>query len=79
MQAKNDNIFTTNILRLLPCSLVVLQMSKISLSRAGEAEWFTAPCLLHVALTAMGSSPEPPPMLMDMSAVMWIKKAQLPC
>ena len=48
-------------------------------SRAGVAEWYTAPYLLHVTRTAMGSSPEPPPMLADTSAGMWIKKAQLPC
>ena len=27
----------------------------------------------------MGLSPKPPPMLVDMSTGMWIKKAQLPC
>ena len=31
------------------------------------AEWFTVPCLLHVAQTVMGWNPEPPPMLADMS------------
>ena len=41
-------------------------------------EWVTALCLLCVAQTVVGLNPEPPPMLVDMSASMWIKKTQLP-
>ena len=48
-------------------------------SWAEVAEWYTAPCLLRAARTVMGSSLKPPPMLVDMSIGMWIKKAQLPC
>ena len=33
--------------------------------RAGVAEWFTALCLLHAARTVVGSSPEPPSMLVE--------------
>ena len=44
-------------------------------SRAGVAEWSTAPCLLRAARTVVGLSPEPPPMLGNTSAAMWIKKA----
>ena len=32
-----------------------------------------------VAQMVVGSSPKPPPMLADMSAGVWIKKARLPC
>ena len=45
--------------------------------RAEVAEWFTAPSLLHAARVEVGLSPEP--MLADMPAGTWIKKAQLPC
>ena len=38
------------------------------------AEWFTVVCLLRVTWTVVGSSPEPPPMLVGTSASMWIKK-----
>ena len=48
-------------------------------SRTGEAEWFAAPCLLHVAWMVVGSSPKVPPMLVDTSAGMWIKEARLRC
>ena len=48
------------------------------LSRAGVAEWFTASCLLPVARMVVGSSPEPPPVLADMSASTWVEKAWLP-
>ena len=47
--------------------------------RAEVAEWYTVPCLLCAAQRVIGSSPKPPPMLADMSAGMWIKKAWLPC
>ena len=43
-------------------------------SRARVAEWLTVVCLLHVTWTVVGSSPEPPPMLVGTSASMWIKK-----
>ena len=33
----------------------------------------------HAAQMIVGSSPEPPPILVDMSASAWIKKAWLPC
>ena len=39
----------------------------------------TAPCLLRVARTVVGSSPESPAMLAIMSAGTWIKKARLQC
>ena len=48
-------------------------------SQAEVAKWLTALCLLRVARMDRGSSPEPPPMLVDMFASMWIKKARLPC
>ena len=51
----------------------------LGLSRAGVAEWSTAPCLLCATQMVMGLSPKPPPMLADMFADMWIEKAQLPC
>ena len=41
------------------------------------AKWIMAACLLHAAQVVMGSSPEPPPMLADSYASMWIKKAML--
>ena len=44
-----------------------------------QTEWLTVPCLLRVAQTVVGLSPKPPPMLADMSAGMWMEKAQLPC
>ena len=40
-------------------------------SRAGVAEWYTAPCLLHAARTVVGSSPEPPSVL---SVSAWSEK-----
>ena len=39
-------------------------------SSARVAEWFSALCLLHEAQTIIGSSHEPPLMLMDMSTSM---------
>ena len=45
------------------------------LSWSGQVVYSTMPA----ALTVMHLSPEPPPMLVDMSASTWIKKAQLPC
>ena len=53
--------------------------SVVKVSRAAMVELFTALYLLHAAQTVVGSSPKPPPMLVDMSAGTWIKKAQLPC
>ena len=38
------------------------------------AEWSIALCLLHVAWLVMDSSPEPLPILVDMSVGTWIKK-----
>ena len=37
----------------------------LTLSRAGVAEWLSVPCLLRVTWTVMGSSPDPPPMLVS--------------
>ena len=37
-------------------------------------EWFTALCVLCASRTVVGSSPEPPLLLVDMSAGTWIKK-----
>ena len=42
---------------------------------ARVAEWFTAPCVQHGR--SWVRAPEPPPMLADMSAGTWIKKAGL--
>ena len=41
------------------------------------AEWLTVPCVQHGQ--SWVRTPEPRPMLRDMSADTWIKKAQLPC
>ena len=49
-------------------------------SRAGVAEWYTAPCLWHGRLWVRAPvRTEPPSMFLDTSVSMWIKKAQLPC
>ena len=56
-----------------------MSAKSICCSQAGVAKWSTAPYLLHAARTVMGLSPKPPPILADISAGTWIKKAQLPC
>ena len=53
-------------------------MQDTFLCRAGVAEWFTVPRLLRMARVVMGLSPEPLPMLADISSGMYIQKAQLP-
>ena len=51
------------------------QMSLVS--RVRVAEWFTVLCLLCATQMVVGSSPKPPPMLVDTSASTWIGKVQL--
>ena len=53
--------------RIINCYDVSSLTKSIICSRAGVAEWFTAPCCVR------------PPMLVDTSASTWIKKAWLPC